>query len=167
MQTHFRSAFRSMMIVAAMGVSVAAFAQDHPAAPAGNSGSFAQPPAPADGAVKPVPSATPVFVFEKTEHDWGKITEGESVEIKVPFKNTSDRTINIKAINTSCGCTSASDNPRVIAPGQATEIKVVFNSTGKPGKSQKTVSVVTDENEAGGLYQLTIKGDVVQTLFST
>ncbi len=101
------------------------------------------------------------FVFEKTKHDYGQITEGEIVEVKFPFRNVTDRTINIKAINTSCGCTSANDNPRVIGPGQSSEIKVSFNSTGKPGKGQKTISVVT------GLYSLTISGEVTQTLFSS
>lgn len=158
MQSSLRKAVCASAVCALAMLAATSPAQDKPAtAPAASQPVLTQA----------VEQKSNAFVFEKTKHDYGTITEGEIVEVKFPFKNTTDRTINIKAINTSCGCTSANDNPRVIAPGQASEIKVSFNSTGKPGKGQKTISVVTDETEAGGLYTLTIGGEVTQTLFSS
>lgn len=162
MQHPLRNTIRVAAIFAVVATAGISFAQvESPA------NGFAQPAVASESAPKPVKATTNAFVFDKTSHDYGQITEGDIVEVSFPFRNTTDRTINIKAINTSCGCTSAQDNLKVIPPGATSEIKVSFNSTGKPGKGQKTVSVVTDEAESGGLYQLTIGGDVVQTLFST
>jgi len=162
MQHPLRSAVRFAAVVAMVATAGVTFAQvESPA------GSFAQPAIQAPSAPQNVKATTNALVFDKTAHDYGQLTEGDIVEVSFPFKNVTDRTINIKAINTSCGCTSAQDNLKVIPPGVTSEIKVSFNSTGKPGKGQKTVSVVTDEAETGGLYQLTLGGEVIQTLFST
>ncbi len=162
MQHPLRNTVRIAAIMAMVATAGISFAQvESPA------GSFAQPAIQAPSAPQAVKASTNAFVFDKTAHDYGQITEGDIVEVSFPCKNVTDRTINIKAINTSCGCTSAQDNLKIIPAGTTSEIKVAFNSTGKPGKGQKTVSVVTDEAETGGLYQLTIGGEVIQTLFST
>ncbi|MDX2176106.1 MAG: DUF1573 domain-containing protein [Candidatus Sumerlaeia bacterium] len=113
---------------------------------------------------QPAQQASPgnALKFEATTKDYGIISEGETIDIAFPVTNATDRRINITRIQVSCGCTKATDNPEFIEPGQTDEIKVAYNSTGRPGRQSKTVSIFTDESEGGGLYTLTFTGEATQ-----
>ncbi|MDH5379626.1 MAG: DUF1573 domain-containing protein, partial [Cyclobacteriaceae bacterium] len=49
----------------------------------------------------PIPS----FEFEKTDHDFGTITDGDIVKHTFTFKNTGDAPLIIQSARGSCGCT--------------------------------------------------------------
>jgi hypothetical protein len=81
------------------------------------------------------------FEFEKEFHDFGDINEGKTVNTTFEFTNTGDVPLVITSANGSCGCT-VPDWPRTpIAPGKTGSIKVSFNSTGRSGKNDKTVTI--------------------------
>jgi hypothetical protein len=54
-----------------------------------------------------VNSSTSSLIFDKYQHNFGRVTEGEVAEWKVGFKNLSQKPLNIKDIHSSCGCTAA------------------------------------------------------------
>jgi hypothetical protein len=101
----------------------------------------------------------PIFEFEKEVEDFGKITQGEIVEKTFRFKNVGKSNLLISSAHGSCGCTVAEYPEKPIAPGEEAEIKVKFDSNGKQGRQQKTVTLVA--NTVPNTKVLTLKGEVI------
>ena len=100
----------------------------------------------------------PVMTFEKTEHDFGTITQGENVTHIFKFTNTGKSDLLIANAKGSCGCT-VPEYPRTpIKPGESGEMKVTFSSAGRNGMQSKTVDITT--NTAEGHQQLLIKASI-------
>ena len=104
---------------------------------------------------------TPVFQFAEESHDFGTITQGEKISYAFRFKNTGSGDLVIRAANGSCGCTVPEFPKEAIAPGKEGVIKVTFNSEGKEGAQNKTVTLIA--NTIPNTKVLTITGDVVKT----
>lgn len=87
----------------------------------------------------------PVLSFDKTEHDFGTINEGDVIETVFAFTNTGNSDLTILDARGSCGCT-VPDYPKntPISPGDSGEIKVKFDSANKPGNQTKTVTLTTN-----------------------
>ncbi len=101
---------------------------------------------------------TPAFEFNKETHDFGTIKEGDVVTHKFTFKNVGDAPLVIQNASSSCGCT-VPDYPKTpIAVGETGEILVRFDSQGKPGAQNKTVSITA--NTVPSITKLTIKSTV-------
>ena len=92
----------------------------------------------------------PVLTFEKNTHDFGDIFPGDKVEQVFKFTNTGNEPLIITNIQVTCGCTAPEWPRNPIPPGGKSEIKIAFNSAGKSGRQNKTVTVVSnaanDEN---------------------
>lgn len=74
-------------------------------------------------------------------YNFGTINQGEKVEFNFRFKNTGNAPLVITDAAASCGCTVPEKPERPILPGETGFIKVVFNSAGKRGHSDKTITV--------------------------
>ncbi len=91
----------------------------------------------------------PVMTFENAEHDFGTISEGDIVETVFKFTNTGNAPLTIVNAKGSCGCTVPQyPKDKVINPGDSGEMKVKFNSAGKPNQQQKNVTI-TANTETG------------------
>ncbi|MEI7725174.1 MAG: DUF1573 domain-containing protein [Bacteroidota bacterium] len=101
----------------------------------------------------------PVIQFEESEHDFGRIIEGESVSYDFKFKNTGKSDLIIAEVSTSCGCTVPSYPKTPIRPGQGGIVKVAFNSNGKRGFQSKNVMVAS--NTQPNTTMIRIKAQVV------
>ena len=86
----------------------------------------------------------PSIVFSEELHDFGGINEGDVVEHTFAFKNTGEAPLIISNARASCGCTVPEWPKEPIAVGESGEIKVRFNSKGKPGMQNKTVTVTAN-----------------------
>ncbi len=93
--------------------------------------------------------------------DFGQVQEGEIPEHKFILENNSDRTLTIKDINTSCGCTASKVEKKIIAPGESTTIQVKFKSKGYSGAVKQYVYVHTDSLDKP-ILKFTIKADVIK-----
>lgn len=100
----------------------------------------------------------PVMKFDKTEHDFGTIDEGDVVETVFKFTNTGKKELIISKAKASCGCTIPEWPKEPVLPGETGEIKVKFNSYRKPNKQNKVVTLTT--NTETGLEKVTIKAFV-------
>ncbi|MAW16203.1 MAG: DUF1573 domain-containing protein [Flavobacteriaceae bacterium] len=91
----------------------------------------------------------PVMTFDRTEHNFGTINEGDIVETSFVFTNTGNSDLMISDARGSCGCT-VPEYPKntPIAPGETRDIKVKFDSANKPGNQTKTVTL-TNNTERG------------------
>ncbi|MEZ0541143.1 DUF1573 domain-containing protein [Fibrella arboris] len=74
-------------------------------------------------------------------HDFGQITEGDTVEHLYKFVNKGELPLVINNITASCGCTTPDWPREPVAPGQESAVRVRFNSRGKQGEQRKTVTV--------------------------
>lgn len=100
----------------------------------------------------------PVLTFTEEEHDFGTINEGDKVEYIYTFKNDGEAELYIIDAKPSCGCTVPEFTKTPVAPGGTGEIKIVFDSNGKPGEQSKSVTVVTNTKE--GESKLKFKAQV-------
>ncbi len=102
-------------------------------------------PSTASGKVA-TPGSAPVITFNELKHDFGRITQGEKVSYSFVFKNTGGSDLVISSAQGSCGCTVPTYPKEPVKPGQEAKIDVVFNSEGKSGLVEKTVTLVTNCN---------------------
>ncbi len=114
-------------------------------------------PATADG--KAVTGLEPVMVFDTELHDFGKITQGERVKYSFKFKNTGKSELIISDARGSCGCTVPEIPKKPIAPGEESSMAVEFNSEGKHGMNEKTVTIIS--NAKPQTKVITIKAEVL------
>ena len=99
-----------------------------------------------------------IEMFE-TSYDFGEMQQGESVTHDFILKNTGDADLIITAAKGSCGCTVPEWPKNPIAKGEEAAIKVTFNSAGKSGKQNKTVTLVS--NAIPNTKVITINGNVI------
>ena len=96
--------------------------------------------------------------FDKEFHDFGTIKEGEIVVTEFIVKNVGDSDLLIHDAKGSCGCTVPQPPKEPIKPGDSAPIKVSFDSKGKPGSQEKTVTLTT--NSENGHETFKIKANV-------
>ena len=102
---------------------------------------------------------TPNIEMLETSYNFGEIQQGESVTHDFILKNTGDADLIISAAKGSCGCTVPEWPKKPIAKGEEATIKVTFNSAGKSGKQNKTVTLV--RNAIPNTKVITINGNVI------
>jgi Protein of unknown function (DUF1573) len=104
------------------------------------------------------PAKTTNMVFNKKEHDFGEIKQGDKVNYTFTFKNTGSNDLSIASANASCGCTVPEYTKDPIKPGKSGKMKVSFDSSGKTGVQTKTVTVRA--NTPTGYETLNIKATI-------
>ena len=108
-------------------------------------------------AVQTVPTETPataaevkpegplhVLSFETTDHDFGTITEGQKVSYTYKIKNTGEAPLIIQSAQPSCGCTVPTFSKDPIPVGGTGFVTAEFDSSGKPGINNKTITVTAN-----------------------
>jgi len=100
----------------------------------------------------------PAFQFNDESHDFGTINEGEKISYAFRFKNSGKGDLVIRSARGSCGCTVPEYPKDPVAPGKEGVINVTFNSEGKEGKQNKTVTIIA--NTIPNSTVITITGEV-------
>ncbi len=95
-------------------------------------------------------------------HDFGDITQGDKVEHTFEFTNTGSEPVVITNVEVTCGCTVPKGWTRdPILPGNKSEIVIAFNSSGKYGRQNKVVTVISNASNADAA-QLTFSANVLE-----
>jgi len=89
---------------------------------------------------------TTTLSWDKEEHDFGNIMEGDKVLTKFEFTNTGNEPMIISSAKGACGCTVPQWPKEPIAPGEKGTIDVEFNSKNKPGQQTKMVTIQANTN---------------------
>jgi len=103
--------------------------------------------------------AAPKLVVEEPAFDFGEILKGDQVKHVFKISNGGDAPLTIEKVKTSCGCTAALLSEKVLAPGQAADVKTNFDSTRFQGAIHKTVYLTTDDPDQPE-YKLYLTGKV-------
>jgi len=86
----------------------------------------------------------PKIKFETKKYDFGAISSEEKAVHEFRFENTGDGPLVIQDVNPSCGCTTPEWPKQPIKPGESGKIKAVFDASGKNGKFDKSIKIVTN-----------------------
>lgn len=102
----------------------------------------------------------PKFTFDRTHIDLGPVVQGNKVTERFTFKNTGRSPLVISDVRGSCGCTVSKNWPKEpVPPGGTGTIEVTFDSEGRSGRQDKSVTVLA--NTAPPTTVLAITADVV------
>lgn len=103
----------------------------------------------------------PAIAWEASTFDFGDIYQNDKVEHTFKFTNTGTQPLIITNVEVTCGCTTPKGWPRdPIMAGESGEITVAFNSTGKYGKQNKVVTIVS--NAVEGTSQVSFSTNVLE-----
>ncbi len=83
----------------------------------------------------------PRIAFANSVLDFDKIQAGDSVKHSFVFTNIGDQSLEITQVQPSCGCTTAGEWSRRVAPGETGSIPIQFNSANFNGQVLKTITV--------------------------
>ena len=82
------------------------------------------------------------------EHfDFGEIVQGEKVTHTFSFKNTGEHPLKLTQVKPSCGCTAPNWSRELIPPGKEGFVEVTFDSSGKSGTQNKSITVFLNTPE--------------------
>jgi hypothetical protein len=104
----------------------------------------------------------PVASFETKSIDFGNLQIGKKADCDFVLKNTGKSNLIVRKTKASCGCTAVTLGETTIAPGASTTIRASFDSSGKSGRQQKSITVITND-PANPETHLTIMGSVVNS----
>ena len=76
---------------------------------------------------------------------------------KIINKGKSD--LLIRSVKASCGCTAANPATNVVKPGTSTDLNVLFDSNGKLGMQNKTITIISNDPNSSTTI-LRISGNV-------
>lgn len=106
-----------------------------------------------------ISKGAPVISFDRDVHDFGTVKEGEVVETSFVVTNTGKSNLIIIDAKATCGCTVPTWPKEPVGPGESAEINVKFNTSGRPNKQSKTVTLQT--NTEKGVETLKVTGMVI------
>ena len=118
-------------------------------------------PSSADGVKKG--NNTPAIKFEKTEHDFGKILQGEQVSYTFKFKNVGDAPLIITSIEKTCGCTTPDFSNTPIKPGDSGKITITYDSKGHKGFQNKRLIVKANTNPSETILRIKAQVENINT----
>lgn len=98
------------------------------------------------------------MTFTAEEFNFGTIKQGESVTHEFTFTNDGKEDLIITNAQGSCGCTVPLYPKEPIKKGATGTIKVTFNSAGKMGMQDKTVTITSNAKNSPRILHL--KGTV-------
>jgi hypothetical protein len=102
----------------------------------------------------------PKILFDETTHDFGNMIRGERVVYSFKFVNIGGSDLVITKVSISCGCTLVKYTDKPVAPGEDGFIEVAFDSHGKKGFQNKSVTVLA--NTEPNSITLRVKAKVIQ-----
>jgi len=86
----------------------------------------------------------PTMEFSTVDHDFGTVDEGKKVVYTYKVKNTGQAPLIIQNAAPSCGCTVPNWTKTPIPVGGEGFVKAEFDTKGKPGINNKTITVTAN-----------------------
>ncbi len=105
-----------------------------------------------------IETTKPVMAFGMESHDFGEVPEGEKYSHEFTFTNNGKEPLIISNVKASCGCTTPEWPKEPIMPGETSAITAVYNSKGRPGPFNKSITITS--NAYTPTKRLFIKGKV-------
>ena len=104
-------------------------------------------------------AAAPKLEIKEVLHDFGRLKKGEVVSNSFELTNTGQNPLEIRTHKTNCSCVRAEISEKTIAQGETAMVKVTFNTEGRRGNQQKSVTIYSNDPR-GSAQRVTIKAYV-------
>ena len=85
------------------------------------------------------------LAIEERIHDFGRLTQGSVVATVFKFKNMGKSPLNIRKVASNCTCVVPKLEKEDIAPGESVDLEVSFNTAGRRGTQQKSITIYTND----------------------
>ena len=112
-----------------------------------------------------VATAAPFLVVDQGEFDFGYVPQNSTISHTFHLQNAGDDTLLIHKVVPGCGCTKAPLTKSVLAPGESTEVVIIFSTGQYNGPVTKRPRLET--NETIPSRNLTFRATVVTRPDST
>jgi hypothetical protein len=87
----------------------------------------------------------PRISIPQSVQDVGTVKQGDTIRVTYELINTGKKDLKILSTSSSCACTISKPEKETIAPGEKTQLKVVFYTEGKSGKNTKQIYLYTND----------------------
>lgn len=108
-------------------------------------------------------SKEPKIEFAVTDHDFGKMIQGEQVSFSYKFTNTGNAPLIISAVEKTCGCTDTRFPKDPIKPGESGAISITYDSKGHKGFQNKRIIVKANTNPSETILKFKARVETVDT----
>lgn len=109
--------------------------------------------------LKRIEENRPKILWATKEYNIGTVKEGDKKEFDFKFKNVGKSPLQITNAQPSCGCTVPDFPKAPIPPGGEGKIHVVYNTIGKPGIVNKSITITANTDPS--IEVLYITGEVI------
>lgn len=103
----------------------------------------------------------PNITFESAVHNFGDTNPGSVLNCEFKFTNTGDSLLEVKDVQSTCGCTVPELKKRQYAPGESGVINVVFSPGSAIGLVVKQLHVLSNDKKQPELT-LTLRANVIR-----
>lgn len=93
----------------------------------------------------PAVAGVPRLVFSQSEWDFGEVWQDDKAVFTLTVSNAGDADLKITEVRTTCGCTAAKPQRYLIPPGEATTIRIEYDTHGKQGNVSSKVIVASND----------------------
>jgi hypothetical protein len=94
---------------------------------------------------KTIPKKAPRIAVEPMTHDFGTLLPMRTVQKEFTIRNVGKKDLVILGVSTTCGCTVAEMETKVIKPGHTTPLKVNLETRGAKGRMSRSVLVRSND----------------------
>ncbi|MFC1732677.1 DUF1573 domain-containing protein [candidate division KSB1 bacterium] len=101
----------------------------------------------------------PKVVLNSERFNFGTVKDGDMVKYSFIISNEGNEDLIIRKTKASCGCTASKPEKTLLKKGETSKINITFNTTNRPGKQHKTVTVITNDPKKADIT-LHIEGTV-------
>jgi hypothetical protein len=108
-------------------------------------------------------SVAPKLEVSSSVWDFGEKWSGEKAETTLTLKNVGDAPLHIERVQSSCGCTTAQVDNKVLQPGQTEEFRVSYSTTKRTENVRQKILVYSDD-PANPVTMIQVRGRVRQLL---
>jgi hypothetical protein len=106
------------------------------------------------------PDQKTTMAIDKSIYNFGNLKEDEMYNGSFIIKNTGKTMLAIYDITAECGCTVIDSYKKIVKPQDTCMIRFSFNTLGKSGVQNKTITMVTNTDTTTHFFK--IKANVVK-----
>ena len=101
---------------------------------------------------------TSAIEVSQPQFEFGRVAQGTSVSHTFWMKNAGDSSVFINDVKPGCGCTKAPFKAQSLAPGESTQVELIFSSGHYGSHVTKNAHILS--NESGNVPDLIFHADV-------
>lgn len=106
------------------------------------------------------PAKGPRIAVEPAEFDFGKALPNKSLHKDFTIRNFGSENLEIERVSTTCGCTAALADDKVVKPGASTILRVTLQTRDYKGRVEREI-LVQSNDPAQNPLKLKVQATVV------